>query len=209
MSDRERESSTEGEQDEAMVLGQHKSSPCEDQSDCYTLIPYGYSILDYARIYDREWNENVLNMLRKLFSQSVVIPTSKTDPTVRAKRRQTNSFPTEIVLEIMKYTDVPSLLVISRTCRDWYRLSIRYDIWEHLLREDFAVQVQAIAAKDNTGKGKKQTKDETVNPKFLYRKMHEKYQQVIRQELYGLNQAFSSSRKHFVPSSLFSTAFAR
>lgn len=175
---------------------------CKDP-ELSAIIPYGYSILDYARCYDEEWNEQFLNELRRIFERHLedkrrVQFIEKTVPSNSRK----NHFPTEIVFQIMLFVDDKALVALSRVCREWYSLSSKNCLWERLLNVRFSLNTQALIVQRN-GPSKEKRKSDSKHPisaKKLYQKMYQGYQKVIHQELYGVTQAFSSTRTHFLPS---------
>ena len=186
-----------------------KEKMCKDPTVEYCggeLIPYGYSILDYARQYDRAWNEQILNLLRKLLEGTIQ---EKGNPVNSCDKRAKNYFPPEIVFQVMHFTDDITLIRISQTCRECYQLSLKSCLWEQLLSAKFSVKASDVMVKSDAKKRTRSSEKlfrnesestQSICAKQLYRKMYQSYQRVVHQELYGVAQAFQS-HSQFVPQS--------
>lgn len=168
--------------------------------DCLQLLPYGYSILDYARAYDPEWIQH-LEILRQLLSpfqaSQSQSPSQGKSMRKRGVSRSSPSLPPhlplELVFEVMVFLDCLSLLRISRACRDWQALASRPCLWQRLLCRQFALSEESFRlpappkrAKGKRGGGGEDKEEAAVSPRLMYRRMHEAYRRVAQQELHGL-----------------------
>jgi hypothetical protein len=101
--------------------------------DQYALLPYGYSVLDYARKYDTQW----MIIVQYLLS---IMPKTK-------KRIRPNYFPAETLYELMSYMDHSTLLKAGKVSKFWYRLSCQDSLWKVLLLHNFGLSMQSLRFK--------------------------------------------------------------
>jgi hypothetical protein len=193
----------------------------EESFENYELIPYGYSILDYAREYDEEWRE-IIKILYQLYQNSTVKLKKKEK---KQNEKKKASIPLEVIFEIMQYLDDLTLIAMSRVCREWNFLASKNCLWEKHLIIRFKVSPSCLTSSTTNKKKLKSKKvscpssevDPTaeidlLTPKQLYKKMYQSYQKVIEEEIYhgSASNFFQSSRSGYVPSSFFSgNGFAR
>lgn len=112
------------------------------------LVPYGYSILDYARQFDPEWIvylkelKTILGLQNQLQHQQTV----KSVKAMRSQRRERAEIhlPAETLFELLGYLDAASLLVATQVSRLWMQQAQRSVLWEKLLLHDFHISVQAV-----------------------------------------------------------------
>lgn len=121
-------------------------------SECWSLLPYGYSILDYARRYD----EAFIALVRYLEDML-----AKSKPTRRLPRKRP-FFPPETTYEVLSYLDSGTLRSAAQVSKMWEQLACRSALWDTLLLKDFSLSVHTLRRRD---------KKEDA-PKTIYRKMH-------------------------------------
>jgi hypothetical protein len=187
----------------------------------YEVIPYGYSILDYAREYDEEWRE-IIKILYQLYQSSSAKLKKKEKKRIEKKKA---SIPKEVIFEIMQYLDDLTLVAMSGVCREWNFLASKDCLWENHLILRFKVSPSCLTSSTSNKKKLKLKKThctsfegdptaeiDLLTPKQLYKKMYQSYLKVIEEEIYhgSTSNFFQNSRSGYVPSSFFSgNGFAR
>lgn len=116
-----------------------------EESVCLEMLPYGYSILDYARKYDEAFKLIVHHLCRTFFPRKV-------DP---LKSCRPNYFPAETVFEIFTYLDHTSLLEASCVSKMWFLLSAKNSLWDRLLLHTYSLSLGSMHYVNVSSKSKK------------------------------------------------------
>ena len=139
----------------------HHNSPINQEMDIEDLqiVPYGYSVLDYARRYDATWIGFIEKFIRsfhglKLHGKScgpiaafaqIYYEYSKFErSSYSPKRVDMSTFPTENLFQVFQYLDDESLLVAGSVSHTWRVLSSSGDLWNSLLKSRFCVSIDYI-----------------------------------------------------------------
>jgi hypothetical protein len=131
------------------------------------LLPYGYSILNYARRYDADFIR-ITDYLASLLNPPSQSIASK--PPVKP-----NYFPAETVREILCYLDYEGLLTDAQIKLTWKSLASEDDLWDSLLRSQFHLSWEAFVHLRPSV-----TPGSTLPPsKLLYRQMKRGFRTVI------------------------------
>eukprot|EP01039_Chlorochromonas_danica_P010308 gene10308-11408_t len=124
------------------------------------LVPYGYSILDYARQFDSEWIvylkelKTILGLKQQQQQQRQTLSDSpKAVPSQRRERKEIH-LPDETLFELLSYLDAASLLVATQVNRLWMKQAQRSLLWEKLLLHDFHISVNAVRLFAQGGRAK-------------------------------------------------------
>lgn len=151
-------------------------------ASCSEMVEYGYSILTYARKYDKEWIQ-AIEHLKVLVGQKPV-----------AQVVVVNCFPDESVYQVMGYLDHSDLLLVSTVSKGWNRLSNRNELWNHLLFTKFSVSPATIKIRQRG------TKCHPVSSKEIFKEMLATLQFVLSR-LHGQNTKMD--RQPLIPSSMY------
>ncbi|RYH32442.1 F-box protein [archaeon] len=109
-------------------------NPNSSTSECLDVLPYGYSILDYARKYDEAFKSLVRHLCRTFFPRKVD----------SLKTCKPNYFPAETVFEIFTYLDHTTLLQAACVSKLWFFLSEKCALWDRLLLHTFSLSLRSI-----------------------------------------------------------------
>jgi hypothetical protein len=146
-----------------------------EATDCMELVPYGFSILDYARRYDHEWI-GILHHLRILlgFNNNRIGMGNKID-----RKEKYFPLPSELLLEIFTYFDGPSLASSMQVNREWHSRASQETFWERALLAEYF-----ISAKSFKPISYKSVRQQELTARQIYKKMHRCYRRVaFRQTL--------------------------
>lgn len=105
------------------------------------LLPYGYSILDYARRYDAEWIAWLEALREHILALQPQAPSSRSR---RPLRSSPVELPDEVVSVIITYLDHRDLLRSAQVSRAWCALSNDAQLWTRLLMHDYSIALQAL-----------------------------------------------------------------
>eukprot|EP01031_Cornospumella_fuschlensis_P033171 gene33172-40133_t len=164
---------------EEIVLNVNESN---DIPECLELVPYGYSILDYARKYDEVFRILVHELCRTFFPR-------KSDP---LKTCKPNYFPAETVFEIFTYLDHTTLLQASCVSKMWFILSGKSSLWDRLLLHTFSLSLRSMqyVTVNSRGKKKNLSDPQDLNDIFgkeppsraMFKKMTRSFRSLINNE---------------------------
>jgi hypothetical protein len=154
---------------------EHHENSFSSNSDSTAVVIFGYTILDYARKYDRTWIR-CLNKLRSLYD-------SVYRKHLSFQFFQPNKFPHEMVSirEVFSYLDGGSLLQAAQVCRLWNSLADDNHLWEHLLIEKYNLSRSTIISKRNMV-FRSGNKPPTLWAKEMYKTMFLSFRSLIREQ---------------------------
>lgn len=150
------------------------------------VVVYGYSVLDYARQYDRSW-------IRQLERLCKAFPTFTANSQFylhkellrqqRRRRYQPNRFPTETVSvwEVLSYLDAATLLQATQVCVLWRDLANNNSHWQQLLRSQYQLSCETLVLR----RQKQQQELQSQHPlwaKEMYRQMYLSFQALMRND---------------------------
>lgn len=135
----------------------------DDSTTSSELVIYGYSILDYARKYDRIWRFYLSRLKRTLLKSVQSVSTKKA-----------NELAIECVFHICSYLDAEDLFSATKVNKEWHIVSMREELWSNLLKSNFGITSRELKIKKQVLKGK-----DGVSSKELYQIMEMNFRALI------------------------------
>eukprot|EP00601_Ochromonadales_sp_CCMP2298_P028195 CAMPEP_0173326234 /NCGR_PEP_ID=MMETSP1144-20121109/952_1 /TAXON_ID=483371 /ORGANISM="non described non described, Strain CCMP2298" /LENGTH=122 /DNA_ID=CAMNT_0014270521 /DNA_START=121 /DNA_END=486 /DNA_ORIENTATION=+ len=113
-------------------------------------VRHGYSILEYARQYDKPWMEDlrrlrqVLNIPQAEEEEATLLCGACVETSSSTKGAHIPPIPDESVYAIMSYLDSTSLMSASSVSVGWRDLASRDELWCRLLLTTFSVSFKDL-----------------------------------------------------------------
>lgn len=114
-----------------------------EETNAYAILPYGYSVLDYCRLYDPTWQQ-WLRDLEAIYTKHIVLPRLKQRQNDYSTRLYATRFSKESIYVTLSYLDCFDLLVAAQVNREWNELACHNRLWDRLLVKNFAFETSSI-----------------------------------------------------------------